>query len=63
MHNVNITATNVHDITVTSDLLTGEGTYLYVDSGYIERDKKRNVIEEISMKIKYNIKSTDGHHR
>lgn len=36
VHSVKATAANVHDITVTPDLLTGEETFVYGDSGYIE---------------------------
>ncbi|MDE5853048.1 MAG: IS5/IS1182 family transposase, partial [Oscillospiraceae bacterium] len=31
---------NVHDVTVMPDLLTGEETYVYGDSGYIGADKR-----------------------
>ena len=34
----------MHDVTVMSDLLTGEETYVYGDSGYIEADKRENAV-------------------
>ena len=39
------------------DLLTGEETYVYGDSGYIGADKRENaVIKNINMGIKFSTK-------
>ena len=35
IHTVKVTAANVHDVTVTADLLTGEEETVYGDSGYL----------------------------
>ena len=35
-----MTAANVHDVTVASDLLTGEEKVVYGDSGYLGADKR-----------------------
>ena len=40
VHTVKVTAANVHDVTVTSDLLTGEEEVVYGDSGYLGADKR-----------------------
>ena len=37
---VKATVANVHDVTVTSDLLTGEEEAVYGDSGYLGADKQ-----------------------
>lgn len=38
-----MTVANVHDVTVTSDLLTGEEEAVYGDSGYLGADKRPEV--------------------
>lgn len=40
VHTVKVTAAHVHDVTVTSDLLTGEEEVVYGDSGYLGADKR-----------------------
>lgn len=40
VHTVKVTAANVHDVTVASDLLTGEEEVVYGDSGYLDADKR-----------------------
>ncbi len=40
VHTVKVTAANVHDVTVTADLLTGEEEAVYGDSAYIGADKR-----------------------
>ena len=57
MHTVKATGANVHDVTMTSELLTGEENEVYGDSGYIGADKRDNaVIRNINgKKIKYKI--------
>lgn len=37
---VKVTAANIHDVTVTSDLLTGEEEVVYMDSSYLGVDKR-----------------------
>ena len=57
MHTVKATAANVHDATVTPDLLTGEETFVYGDSGYIGVEKRENAIvkNNCGKKIRYKI--------
>lgn len=57
VHTVKTTAANVHDVTVTPDLLTGEETFVYGDSGYIGADKRENAIvkNKCGKKIRYKI--------
>ena len=44
VHTVEVTAANVHDVTMTSKLLTGEETVVYGDSGYLGADKREEAI-------------------
>ena len=57
VHTVKATAANVHDVTVTPDLLTGEETFVYGDSGYIGAEKRENTIvkNNCGKKIRYKI--------
>ena len=57
MHTVKTTAANVHDVTVTPDLLTGEEFYVYGDNGYIGADKRKNAVirNQSGKKIRYKI--------
>ena len=57
VHTVKTTAANVHDVTVTPDLLTGEESYVYGDSGYLGADKRENAIvrNQSGKKIRYKI--------
>ena len=57
VHTVKVTAANVHDVKVMPDLLTGEETYVYGDSGYIGADKRENVVikNKCGNKIQYKI--------
>lgn len=57
MHTVKATAANVHDVTMTSELLTGEEYEAYGDSGYIGTDKRDDVIihNNKGRKIKHKI--------
>ena len=40
VHTVKVTAVNIHDVTVTSNLLTGEEDVVYGDSEYLGADKR-----------------------
>ena len=57
VHTVKTTAANVHDVTVTPDLLTGEEFYVYGDSGYLGADKRENAVvrNQSGKKIRYKI--------
>ena len=57
VHTVKATAANVHDVTMTSELLTGEENEVYGDSGYIGADKRDNAVirNKNGKKIKYKI--------
>lgn len=56
-HTVKATAANVHDVTMTSELLHGEENEVYGDSGYIGADKREDAIirNKKGKKIKYKI--------
>jgi len=55
VHSVEVTAANVHDVTMTPELLTGEEDVVYGDSGYIGAEKRDNAIthNKQGKKIKY----------
>ncbi len=57
MHTVKGTAANVHDVTMTSQLMHGEEDELYGDSGYIGTDKREDAVirNKKGRKIKYKI--------
>lgn len=57
MHTVKATGANVHDVTMTSELLTGEKNEVYGDSGYTGADKRDGAIvrNNKGRKIKYKI--------
>ena len=57
VHTVKATGANVHDVTMTSELLTGEENEVYGDSGYIGADKRDDAIIQNNKgrKIKYKI--------
>lgn len=57
VHTVKITAANVHDVTVTSELLTGQEETVHGDSGYLGAEKRRDAIVRNvqGKKIKYRI--------
>lgn len=44
VHTLEVTAANVHDVTATSKLLTGEETVVYRDSGYLGSSKREDAI-------------------
>lgn len=46
VHTLKVTAANVHDVTMTSKLLTGEETVVYGDSGYLGAQKRDDAIVE-----------------
>lgn len=57
VHHVEVTAANVHDVSVTSKLLTGEEETVNGDSGYLGADKREDAIvrNKSGKKIKYRI--------
>ena len=57
VHTVKATGANVHDVTMTSDLLTGEENEVYGDSGYTGADKREDtkIRNNNVKKIKYKI--------
>ena len=57
VHTLKVTAANVHDVTMTSKLLTGEETAVYGDSGYLGAQKREDAIvrNKSGRKIKYKI--------
>jgi IS5 family transposase len=46
VHTLRVTSANVHDVTMTSKLLTGEETVVYGDSGYLGAEKRDDAIVE-----------------
>ena len=57
VHTVKAAGANVHDVTMTSELLTGEENEVYGDSGYTGADKREGAIvrNNKGRKIKYKI--------
>lgn len=57
VHTVKATGANVHDVTMTSELLTGEEDEVYGDSGYIGADKREDALvrNKNGRKIKYKL--------
>ena len=57
VHSLEVTAANVHDVTMTSGLLSGEEEIVYGDSGYTGDKKRDDVItrNKHGKKIKYKI--------
>ena len=46
VHTVKVTAANEHDVTVTSELLTGEEEVVYGDSGYLGAEKRPEALKK-----------------
>ena len=46
VHTVKVTAANEHDVTVTSELLTGEEEEVYGDSGYLGAEKRQEALKK-----------------
>ena len=46
VHTVKVTAANEHDVTVTSELLTGEEEEVYADSGYLGAEKRPEALKK-----------------
>ena len=44
VHHVEVTGANVHDVAMVPDLLTGEETEVYGDSGYLGVDKREDAV-------------------
>ena len=57
VHTLKVTSANVHDVTVTSELLTGEETSVHGDSGYLGAEKREDAItrNDQGKRIKYKI--------
>lgn len=55
VHDLVVTAANVHDVTMVPDLLTGDEEVVYGDSGYIGAEKRENAMTKNKQgkKIKY----------
>ena len=55
IHHMEVTPANVHDVEMTSKLLTGEENELYGDSGYIGAEKRQDAIirNKQGKKIRY----------
>ena len=46
VHTVKVTATNEHDVTMTSELLTGDEKEVYGDSGYLGAEKRPEALKK-----------------
>ena len=57
VHHVEVTSANIHDVTMTSQLLTGEETFVYGDSGYLGAEKREEAIirNKQGKKIRYKV--------
>lgn len=57
VHHLEVTAANVHDVTVTPRLLTGEELNVYGDSGYLGAEKREDAVTHNNegKKIRYKI--------
>ena len=57
VHTLKATAANVHDVTMTSQLLTGEEESVYGDSGYLGAEKREDAVvkNKKGKKIRYKI--------
>ena len=57
VHHMKVTSANVHDVTVVTELLTGEEETVHGDSGYLGAEKRENAIKrnKEGKRIKYKI--------
>ncbi len=57
VHTLKVTSANVHDVTMTAELLSGEEETVYGDSGYIGAEKRKEAVLRNSSgkKIRYKI--------
>ena len=57
VHTIKVTAANVHDVTMTAELLTGEEETVHGDSGYLGAEKREEAIlrNKKGKKIRYKI--------
>jgi len=57
VHHLEVTSANVHDVTVTPKLLTGEESNVYGDSGYLGAEKRDDAVthNKEGKKIRYKI--------
>lgn len=57
MHTVKVTAVNVHDVTMTAELLSGEEENVHGNSGYIGAEKREDAVlrNRNGKKIRYKI--------
>lgn len=56
VHTVRVTGANVHDVTMTPELLTGEENEIYGDSGYTGADKREDAVVRNNRGRKINYK-------
>ncbi|MCD7919540.1 MAG: IS5 family transposase [Clostridiales bacterium] len=57
VHTVEVTAANIHDVTMTPKLLTGEEEEVYGDSGYLGAEKREDALKKnkAGKRIRYKI--------
>ena len=57
VHTVKVTAANQHDVSMTSELLTGEETVVYGDSGYLGAEKREDAAKRTQTENGFAIRS------
>ena len=57
VHTLKVTAANVQDVTMTAELLSGEETAVYGDSGYLGAEKREEAVlrNKNGRKVRYKI--------
>ena len=57
VHTVKVTSANVHDVTMVPELLTGEETVVYGDSGYLGAEKREDALRlnQQGKRIRYKV--------
>ena len=63
VHTLKVTSANVHDVSMTSQLLTGDENVVYGDSGYVGAEKREDAIlsNNSGKKIKYKTNRRPSH--
>ena len=46
VHHVEVTSANIHDVTMVTQLMTGEETVVYGDSGYLGAEKREDAVTQ-----------------
>ena len=57
VHTVKVTAANLHDVSMTSESLTGEETVVYGDGGYLGAEKREDAAKRTQTENGFAIRS------